>query len=85
MRSQRDDLRKRINDQKAWTDRYDKQIGPFAATYDSNTASIGGLYSNARKAHGRGLNMLMEEFGYRPMFKKPGDSFTAVPFVPKRL
>lgn len=60
-------------------------IGPFQKTYENNTKEIGGIYGNARKQHAAGINMLIREFDYHPPFKRHSDTFTAVPFNPKRL
>jgi hypothetical protein len=47
------------------------------------TGEIGGIYDKAKEGHANGLLILMREFGYHPIYKKPGDSFTAIPFRPK--
>ena len=65
--------------------RYDMNIGPFQKTYADNTKDIGGIYGNARKQHAAGINMLIREFDYHPPFKRHSDTFTAVPFNPKRV
>lgn len=53
--------------------------------YQSMTGEIGGIYDKAKAGHESGLKILMSEFGYHPEFKRPGDSFSAVPFRPKDL
>ena len=53
--------------------------------YENNTKEIGGIYGNARKQHAAGINMLIREFDYHPPFKRHSDTFTAVPFNPKRV
>ena len=76
------DLEKRINENTKWAENYDRDIGPFAAKYKVMTADIGDLYENAKKNHARGIVLLQNEFGYHPAFKRPQDTFTAVPFRP---
>jgi hypothetical protein len=43
---------------------------------------MSGLYSNAKKEHAKGLEVLKSEFGYNPSYKRYGDSFSGVPFRP---
>lgn len=61
---------------------YDKEIGPFTNSYEGMAAEIGTLYENAKVGHRRGVELLKKEFGYFPAYKRPGDSFSAVPFRP---
>ena len=77
------DLQKRIDMNNVWAAQYDRSIGPFEAIYDNMTGEIGKTYDNAKSGHKRGLKVLLEEFGYHPAFKRPTDTFTAVPFKPK--
>ena len=56
---------------------------PTRCRYKDLTKNISGLYQNAKEQHVKGLEVLVEEFNYHPMFKRPTDNFTAVPFVPK--
>lgn len=51
-------------------------------SYKNMTSDIGSIYDKAKEGHLSGLHILMNEFGYHPEFKRPGDSFSAVPFRP---
>ena len=62
---------------------YDREIGPFQMTYGKNTEGIAVIYDNAKKFHGKGIQMLVDEFDYHPSFKRPTDTFSATPFQPK--
>ena len=46
------------------------------------TSDIGTIYEKAKKGHAKGIVLLQQEFGYHPIFKHPGDTFTAIPFKP---
>lgn len=46
------------------------------------TGDIGTLYDKAKEGHKKGIVLLEKEFGYHPAFKRPQDTFTAVPFRP---
>ena len=61
------------------------EIGPFQSTYGKNTEGIKTHYDKARTFHDKGIKMLQKDFGYHRLFKHPGDTFSAVPFRPKRL
>ena len=41
-----------------------------------------GLYANAKQKHADGLQLLVENFQYHPLFKLGKDPFVAVPFKP---
>ena len=81
----RDEIRKRLDAIKSWAETYDREIGPFQSTYGKNTEGIKTHYDKARTFHDKGIKMLQADFGYHPLFKHPGDTFSAVPFRPKRL
>ena len=83
LETRKKDLLKRIEMNNVWAAQYDRSIGPFEETYDNMTGEIGKTYDNAKAGHKRGLKVLQEEFGYHPAFKRPTDTFTAVPFKPK--
>jgi hypothetical protein len=85
LKIRRQELKQRIDYCEAYLGKYDSDLGPFQKTYEDNTKSIGTLYGNARKSHKKGIQSLVENFDYHPAFKRPGDSFTATPFDPKRL
>lgn len=79
----KDDLCKRLKRNKEWAAKFDKDIGPFEEMYDKMTAGMENLYENAKTQHAKGVRVLKSEFNYHPMFKKPGSTFSAVPFRPK--
>jgi hypothetical protein len=82
LRNRKADLEQRIIDNNKWAETYDRDVGPFAQRYKQMTGDIGDLYENAKKGHARGIVLLQNEFGYHPAFKRPQDTFTAVPFRP---
>lgn len=47
------------------------------------TNEIASIYENAKQGHIRGIKLLERDFGYHPAFKRPQDTFTAIPFRPK--
>ena len=57
-------------------------VGPFAARYKEMTADIGAIYERAKEGHQKGIKLLEKEFGYHPAFKRPQDTFSAIPFRP---
>ena len=69
------------NDKLAAT--FDVQFGPFMEKYDALTKDISTLYDSAKAEHVKGIDLLVREFKYNPLFKKPSDTFSAVPFKPK--
>jgi hypothetical protein len=78
------DLLNRIKESEAWADNYDKEIGPSMNRFGDMTADIAVIYEKAKKGHASGIKLLEKEFGYHPAFKRPGDTFTAIPFKPKK-
>lgn len=79
----RDELQRIIDENTKWTQKYETDLGPFTKKYKAITEDIGGLYSNAKKGHAKGITLLEKEFNYHPAFKRPGDTFHATPFKPK--
>ena len=78
----KEDIKKRMKANKEWADKYDNELGPFIGSYNAMTGDLSTIYDGARRGHERGRGLLMKEFGYHPMFKRPGDTFTAIPFQP---
>lgn len=81
--AQKDDLERKVKANREWAGRYDLEVGPFAKKYDEMTKGIGEIYDHAKEGHKRGIVVLQREFGYHPAFKRPQDTFSATPFVPK--
>ena len=83
LKIKREELEKRRSANLAWAEQYDRDIGPFQSTYGKNTEGIAVIYDNAKKFHGKGIQMLIEEFDYHPAYKRHSDTFSAIPFRPK--
>ena len=83
MKKERQAVQDRFDENKRWAAGFDTQIGPFERMYHNLTNEISGLYDNAKKEHQDGIQVLMDEFEYHPIFKRWSDNFTAVPFRPK--
>ena len=75
-------LEARVAKNEAWAAEFDKAIGPFENTYNNLTNEISGLYDSAKEEHMKGIEVLMEQFSYHPLFKRWSDDFFAVPFKP---
>eukprot|EP00602_Paraphysomonas_sp_CaronLab_P007813 CAMPEP_0185031050 /NCGR_PEP_ID=MMETSP1103-20130426/18289_1 /TAXON_ID=36769 /ORGANISM="Paraphysomonas bandaiensis, Strain Caron Lab Isolate" /LENGTH=137 /DNA_ID=CAMNT_0027566411 /DNA_START=132 /DNA_END=545 /DNA_ORIENTATION=- len=83
LENRKSDILSRINANKEWSKNYDADIGPFANKYKEMTADIAAIYDRAKAGHTRGIKLLEKDFGYHPSFKRPQDTFTAIPFRPK--
>ena len=79
---QKADLEKRIAANQEMADRFDRDIGPFEAKYHNMTGDMEALYGAAKVEHAKGLEVLMNEFKYHPIFKRWSDQFSGVPFRP---
>ena len=78
------DLQKRIKKNQDWCDQFDAKIGGVQEKYDHFLDDMDVLYDNAVVKHAKGLQQLVEDFNYHPLFKHHGDTFSAVPFRPLR-
>jgi len=58
-------------------------MGTFEQTYKDNVKATKETYANAKKFHAKGIESLKREFGYHPIFKRPGDTFSATPWRPR--
>jgi len=76
------ELEARVKQSEEWAKTYDTEVGPFADRYKAMTADIGVIYDKAKIGHAKGIVLLEKEFGYHPIFKRPGDTFTGIPFRP---
>lgn len=83
LQKKKEDLERRVKHNSEWVESYDTGVGPFAQRYAEMTAQIGDIYGKAKEGHSRGIVLLEKEFGYHPAFKRPQDTFSAVPFRPK--
>ncbi len=79
----RERLEKNYEINAAWAKEFDKAIGPFERKYSGLTVEIEGLYQGAKTGHSKGVQLLIDEFRYHPVFKRWNDDFSAVPFRPK--
>ena len=76
-------LRKRIQENKAWAQNFDKEFKPFMDKYNKFMEEMAKLYKDAKDKHEGGLQLLKQHFDYHPEFKRWSDTFSAVPFRPK--
>mmetsp|Transcript_2706 Transcript_2706/g.3856 ORF Transcript_2706/g.3856 Transcript_2706/m.3856 type:complete len:146 (-) Transcript_2706:160-597(-) len=79
----KEELLKRIEENKRWMEGYDNNMGPIQKRYDDMSVEIGNIYENAKTYHRDGVEVLKREFGYHPEFKRATDTFSATPFHPK--
>lgn len=68
---------------KRWLTWFDKEVEPQLQRFDNLKADLGTLYDTAKAKHRQGIQILREEFGYHPEFKRPGDVISGVSFTPK--
>jgi hypothetical protein len=59
LNKERGAVQDRFDENKRWSDAFDKQIGPFEDRYLNLTSEISGLYDNAKKEHAAGINFLV--------------------------
>ncbi len=57
-------------------------VGPFAKKYQTLVDEISTLYGEAKEKHAQGIQLLVRDFSYHPLFKRWDDNFTSVPFKP---
>lgn len=76
------ELEARVKENEIWADVYDNEIGPSMNRFGDMTSDIKVIYEKAKKGHADGIKLLEKEFNYHPAFKRPGDTFTAIPFKP---
>ena len=82
LRRRKAELQARVAANEEWAKSFDTNLGPFQKKYEAMTEDMSHLYSDAKKKHQAGLNVLIKEFRYHPAYKRPGDGFSAVPFRP---
>jgi DNA-binding transcriptional MerR regulator len=83
LKRQRHELERRTRNNMTFAKEFDEAIGPFERKYGGLTGEISGLYDNAKEEHAKGVQLLINEFGYHPPFKRWDDAFSATPFKPK--
>ncbi|KAG2500807.1 hypothetical protein HYH03_001569 [Edaphochlamys debaryana] len=81
----RADLQRKVDENKAWLAEIEanKGDGSFEQQYLRLLEQIQTIYDGAKEFHGKGIDLLIKEFGYHMAFKRWNDSFTAIPFKPK--
>ncbi|DBA70182.1 hypothetical protein WJX79_001992 [Trebouxia sp. C0005] len=79
----KEDLQKKIDVNKQWTDMFDKDVGPFQQKYVHLVEDIHNVYGTAKEFHAKGIQMLIDEFNYHVAYKRWDDTFNATPFKPK--
>eukprot|EP00949_MAST-11_sp_MAST-11-sp1_P005376 g5376.t1 len=75
-------LETRLKENKEWAAKFDERIGPFEKMYEKLTDGIEDIYENAKRKHKLGIDVLVREFQYHPLWKLSDDGFTATPFKP---
>ncbi|KAL3160670.1 hypothetical protein ABBQ32_010585 [Trebouxia sp. C0010 RCD-2024] len=79
----KEDLQKRVNLNKQWTEMFDKDVAPFQQKYVHLVEDIHNVYGTAKEFHAKGIQMLIDEFNYHVAYKRWDDTFNAIPFKPK--
>ena len=79
---QKEQVTKRLKANEEWARSFDAEIGPFEKKYQNLTGDIATLYDNAKEEHAKGIEVLIKEFDYHPLFKRKDGEFTATPFRP---
>jgi hypothetical protein len=82
LESRKADLEARVKERETWAEVYDNEIGPSMNRFGDMTSDIKVIYEKAKKGHADGIKLLEKEFGYHPAFKRPGDTFTGIPYKP---
>ncbi|WIA08791.1 hypothetical protein OEZ85_008213 [Tetradesmus obliquus] len=82
---QKADIQGRIEKNKTWIENFEANSdnGAFEAQYRGLLEEIQQIYESAKEFHGKGIDMLINEFGYHIAYKRWNDTFSAVPFKPK--
>jgi len=83
MKSQRDMLAARIQENKQFTKDFERDIGPFQDKYHAMVGEVDVLYGEAKGRHASGIQLLIREFDYHPSFKRWNDEFSSTPWKPK--
>lgn len=82
LETKRSELLARVAANEEWGKTYDTEVGPFADKFKALVGDIGLIYDKAKAGHGKGIKTLVTEFGYHPLWKRPGDTFTGIPYRP---
>lgn len=82
LETKRADLKARVAANEDWGKSYDTEVGPFADKFKALVSDIGSIYDKAKLGHAKGIKTLEQEFGYHPLWKRPSDTFTGIPYRP---
>ncbi|KAG2452508.1 hypothetical protein HYH02_002747 [Chlamydomonas schloesseri] len=79
------DLQRKIKENNVWLEQFEANQGDgsFEQQYKRLLEQIETIYAGAKEFHGKGIDLLIKEFGYHIAFKRWNDSFSATPFKPK--
>ncbi|GLI59029.1 hypothetical protein VaNZ11_000855 [Volvox africanus] len=84
LETKRADLQRSVDENKAWLESVEKQgSNSSEQQYKRLLEQIQTIYEGAKEFHGKGIDMLIKDFGYHIAYKRWNDSFTAIPFKPK--
>lgn len=79
------DLQRQVDADKAWLEAFtaNQDNGSFEQQYKQLLDQIQQIYNGAKEFHGKGIDLLIKEFGYHLAFKRWNDTFTGIPYKPK--
>ncbi|GBF89160.1 flagellar associated protein [Raphidocelis subcapitata] len=85
LKIQRADLAARIDRNKAWIAKFERNSdnGAFEEQYKRLLDEIQSIYEGAKEFHQKGIELLIRDFRYHVAYKRWNDNFSAVPFKPK--
>ncbi|ETW00073.1 hypothetical protein H310_07501 [Aphanomyces invadans] len=83
LNTRKQDLTAHLNECQRWIDLFASKIQPLENSYKATTVEMSDEYDEAKVKHAKGLQVLIDNFNYHPVFKRYNDDFTAVPFRPK--
>ena len=82
LETRKKELEDRVEQNIAWSKNFESSMGSSMDSFNDMTKDIGVIYAKAKVGHAAGIKLLEKEFGYHPAFKKPGDTFTGIPYKP---
>jgi len=82
LETRKKELEDRVQHNTEWAANFEGSMGASMNSFNDMTKDIGVIYNTAKMGHQAGIKLLEKEFGYHPTFKKPGDTFTGIPYRP---
>ncbi|RHY50747.1 hypothetical protein DYB34_011018 [Aphanomyces astaci] len=82
LNTRKQDLTAHLTECQRWIDLFASKIQPLENSYSATTVDMRDEYNEAKVKHANGLQVLIDNFNYHPVFKRYNDDFTAVPFRP---